>query len=185
MAEQLLGKGDYFEAHMPEVDILPNIEKVFAEARKAAAAESETGRDPRRVVVVTPGRMLMLQPCPPPGTMAKSAVKQIEKVAPPKVKRKIAVIGYTELRAITSDVAKAIPFFELLSGLAYIGHSVWVFEGHRSALAEGCKVADLLIVDSAMVPHLAADWQAAACSGKPTLQIYVHDRATKALRRAI
>lgn len=184
MAEQQPGHGDLFEPRMPEVDTPPNIENVFAEARKAAYGANATERDPRQVVVVTPGRMLMLQPCPPPGSMPKSAVSQIEKLASPKVKRKIAVIGYTELRAVTSDLGRAIPFFGLLSGMAYIGHSVWVFEGHQSALAAGCHDADLLIVDSAMVPHLAPDWQKMASAEKPALQIYVHDRATHGLRRA-
>jgi hypothetical protein len=184
MAEQQSGQGDLFEPRMPEVDTPPNIENVFAEARKAALGESASERDPRQVVVVTPGRMLMLQPCPPPGSMPKAAVSQIERLASPKVKRKIAVIGYTELRAVTSDVGKAIPFFGLLSGMAYIGHSVWVFEGHPSALAAGCKEADLLIVDSAMVPHLASDWRQVASAQKPAPQIYLHDRATHALRRA-
>lgn len=184
MAEQQSGQGDLFAPRMPEVDPQPNIESVFAEARKAAYGENATERDPRHVVVVTPGRMLMLQPCPPPGSMPKSEVNQMEKMASPKVKRKVAVIGYTELRAVTSDLGRAIPFFGLLSGLAYIGHSVWIFEGHQSALAAGCKEADLLIVDSAMVPHLIADWQKVAAAEKPALQIYVHDRATHALRRA-
>lgn len=184
MAEQQSGQGDLFEPRMPEVDTPPNIEDVFAEARKAAFGDNAGERDPRRVVLVTPGRMLMLQPCPPPGSMPRSEVSQIEKMASPKVKRKIAVIGYTELRAVTSDLARAIPFFGLLSGMAYVGHSVWVFEGHPSALAAGCKEADLLIVDSAMVPHLTPDWQKVASAAKPALQIYVHDRATYALRRA-
>ena len=184
MAEQQSGQRDLFEPRMPDVDTPANIEDIFAEARKAACRESATEREPRQVVVVTPGRMLMLQPCASPGTMPKNEVSQIEKMASSKVKRKIAVIGYTELRAVTSDLARAIPFFGLLSGMAYVGHSVWVFEGHQSALAAGCRDADLLIVDSAMVPHLAPDWQKVASTQKPSLQIYVHDRATRGLRRA-
>lgn len=178
------GEGNLFEPRMPEVDVRPDIEKVFDEARKAAAADHTQGRVvSRQVVLVTPGRMLMMQPCPPAGSMPAAAVRQIEKLAPPKVKRKIAVIGYTELRALTTDLGKTVPFFGLLSGLAYIGHSVWVFEGHSSAIAAGCKEADLLIVDGAMVPHLAEDWKAAATAAKPGIQIYLHDRATHSLRR--
>jgi hypothetical protein len=67
--------------------------------------------------------------------------------------------------------------------MAYIGHSVWIFEGHPSALAAGCKGADLLIVDDAMVPHLAPDWQLVASSESPKLQIYLHDRATHSLKK--
>ena len=168
---------------MPQVDQPPDIGKVFDQARKAAG-ESISERDSsRQVVLVTPGRMLMLKPCPPPGSMPQTVVGQIEKLISPKVKRKIAVIGYTELKALTADLGKAIPFFGMLSGMAYIGHSVWIFEGHPSALAAGCRGADLLIVDGAMIPHLAPDWQIVASSETPKIQIYLHDRATHALKK--
>jgi hypothetical protein len=116
--------------------------------------------------------------------MPAQVVSQIERLISPKIKRKIAVIGYTDLTAVTTNVAKAIPFFGMLSGMAYIGHAVWVFEGHSSALAAGCKDADLVIVDSAMVPHLAPGWQSLARTEAPARQIYIHDRATHALRKA-
>jgi hypothetical protein len=181
MPEQV--PGNLFEARMPEVDQPPDIAKVFDKARQAAVGENPGPGSARNVVLVTPGRMLMLQPCPPPGSMPQSAVEQIERLAPSTRKRKIAVIAYTELRAVTGDLAKAIPFFGMLSGMAYIGHAVWIFEGHASALAEGSKDADILIADGAMVPHLAADWPKLARSQAPSLLIYVHDRATHSLRK--
>jgi hypothetical protein len=177
MANTESGNGGIFTPRMPEVDEHRNIEKVFQEARKAAAGD-------RQVVLITPGRMLMLQPCPPAGSMPAQVVSQIEKLISPKIKRKIAVIAYTELKALTTNLAKAIPFFGMLSGMAYIGHAVWVFEGHSSALAAGCKDADLVIVDSAMVSHLAPDWQSFARTEAPGRQIYIHDRATQGLRKA-
>ena len=177
MANTESGNGDILTPRMPEIDERRDIEKVFQEARKAAAGD-------RQVVLVTPGRMLMLQPCPRAGSMPAQVVSQIERLISPKIKRKIAVIGYTELTAVTTNVAKAIPFFGMLSGIAYIGHAVWVFEGHSSALAAGCKDADLVIVDSAMVPHLAANWQSLARTDVAARQIYIHDRATHALRKA-
>ncbi len=39
-----------------------------------------------------------------------------------------------------------------------IGHAVVLFEGHPSALAEVCRAADLLVVDSEMIPFLQTDW---------------------------
>jgi hypothetical protein len=184
MADQPSGDGNIFEPRMPEVDVRPGIDRVFDQARKSAASESAPeSAGCRQVVLVTPGRMLMLQPCPSPDSMPKEVVTQIEKLVSPKVKRRIAVIGYTELSAIKTGLAKAIPFFGMLVGMAYIGHSVWIFEGHSSALAAGCKDADVLIVDSAMVPHLAPDWQSVASSSAPSIQIYVHDRATHGLKK--
>jgi hypothetical protein len=175
---------DLFEPRMPEVDLPKDIHRVFNQARTSAAAEHAPGKDhSRQVVLVTPGRMLMLQPCPAPGSMPQNMVSQIEQLVSPKVKRKIAVIAYTELPAITKGLSQAIPFFGMLVGMAYIGHSVWVFEGHATALAAGCKDADVLIVDSGMVPHLAVDWRTLAASQAPKVQIYVHDRTNHSLRK--
>ena len=175
---------DLFEPHMPEVDQPKDIHRVFDQARKSAAGEHAPGKDhSRQVVLVTPGRMLMLQPCPPPGSMPQDMVSQVERLVSPKVKRKIAVIAYTELQAITKGLSQAIPFFGMLVGMAYIGHSVWIFEGHATALAAGCEGADVLIVDSGMVPHLAAEWQTLAASGAPAIQIYIHDRTNHSLRK--
>jgi hypothetical protein len=177
MANTEPGNDDIFTPRMPEVDEHRDMEKVFQAALKAASGV-------RQVVLVTPGRMLMLKPCPPAGSMPANVVSQIEKLISPKVKRKIAVIAYTELKALTTNLAKAIPFFGMLSGVAYIGHAVWVFEGHSSALTAGCKDADLVIVDGEMVPHLAPDWRSFARTGAPGRQIYIHDRATHGLRKA-
>ena len=170
---------------MPEVDELPNVEELFEKARKAAAGEGEQALEQpgQHVVVVTPGRMLMFQACPPPGSMSHSQVASIQQMISPKVKRKVAAIAYTEQSAVTSDLSKAIPFLGFLLGFAYIGHAVWVFEGHPSALAAGCRDADVLIVDGSMVPHLQKDWMAIASSVMRTPEIYVHDRATYSLRK--
>jgi hypothetical protein len=46
----------------------------------------------------------------------------------------------------------------LLIGLGYAGHHVWIFEGHASALAAGLEHAEILIVDSGMIPSLQSDW---------------------------
>ena len=104
MREQPTEGGDIFAPRMTEVDVRPDVEKIFNQARKAAAGESDVDGKSRQVVVVTPGRMLMLQPCPPPGSMPASMVGQIEKLISPKVKRKIAVIAYTELKAVSDHL---------------------------------------------------------------------------------
>jgi hypothetical protein len=174
---------DLFEPRMPEVDLSSDIHRVFAQARQAAASQGSAGDPSRQVVLVTPGRTLMLQPCPAPGTMPANIVTQIERLISPKVKRKIAVIAYTELKAITMGLANAIPFFGMLVGMTYIGHSVWIFEGHTSALAAGCNEADVLIVDSGMVPNLTAEWKELAMSEAPKLEIYIHDRTKHSLRK--
>ena len=172
---------------MPEVDEVANIEEVFERARRVADGETEQppGNPPgRQVVVVTPGRMLMLQACPPPGSMPRDQVAAMEQLISPTVRRKVAAIAYTEVGALTSDISSAIPFLGMLLGLAYIGHLVWVFEGHPSALAAGCRDADLVIVDGGMVPYLQDGWEGVASSGMKNREIYVHDRSTFSLRKA-
>ena len=159
---------------MPEVDQVPDIEAVFAKARRDAV---------HQVVIITPGRMLMSRPCPPPGSMPPDKVTSFEQMMPSKVKRHVAAIAFTELRALTRDASKAIPFLGLLLGLAYIGHAVWVFEGHPSALPAGCRDADVLIADGAMVPALQKDWVSVASGVMKRPEVYVHDRATYSLRK--
>jgi len=176
-----------YEPRMPEVDEPSTLAAVFDQARSTASngAPQPSGIAGRCVVVVTPGRLLMLRPCPAPGSMPKSQVTAIEKVIPPERKRRIAAIGYTELAAVQANIAKAIPFMGMLLGFAYIGHAVWVFEGHASALRDGCRDADVLLVDGGMLPCLAPDWQAVASGAMHRPEIYIHDRKTFRLSRAL
>jgi hypothetical protein len=159
---------------MPDVEEPPDIEEVFASAR---------GQSRQQVVIVTPGRIFMFQPCPASGAMSADKVASIEQMMPSKVKRNVAAIAFTELGGLVADASKAIPFLGILLGFAYIGHAVWVFEGHPSALAAGCRDAEVLIVDGAMVPYLQSDWVAVASSVMKRPEIYVHDRATYSLRK--
>ena len=168
---------------MLKVDFPPRIEASFERARQAAANAMPGKANHRCVAVVTPGRMVMLHPCAAPGTMAPTAVALVEKIFSSQTKRQVAVIAYTELAALRADLMKTIPFFGLLTGLAYIGHAVWVFEGHSSALAAGCREAELLIVDGHMMPFLVGDWLVTASKVMRRPLVFAHDRATFSLRR--
>jgi len=172
---------------MPEVDQPPNLALVFDKARSIAAAGTpgSDGAARRGVVVVTPGRLLLLQPCPPPGAMREERVAAIRKLIPPEPRRNIAAVSYTELAAVKKDIAQAIPFIGMLLGIAYIGHAVWVFEGHATALGHGCRGADVLLVDGGMVSCLPPDWHAAAAGVMQRPEIYVHDRKTFSLSRPV
>ena len=185
MFEKLFGRKNA-EVRMPEVDVLPGMDALFDKARQAARGEGEMppGAHGRHVIIVTPGRMMKFQPCPPPGSMADASVQNVERMMPSAVKRNVAAIAFTELEALQKDAGRAIPFLGFLLGFAYIGHTVWVFEGHPSALAAGCSEADVLLVDGAMVPHLQEDWRAVAGKAMRHPEIYVHDRATYSLKKA-
>lgn len=179
-------EADLFAPRMPEVDFPVHLEEVFAKARRVGSGElappNSTGR---HLAIVTPGRMVMMHPCPAPGTMSPTAVESVEKILSSENKRKVAVIAFTELEALRADLKKAIPFFGLLTGLAYIGHSVWVFEGHSSALAGGCREADVLIVDEMMIPFLASDWVRTVSKVMPRPSIYKHERSSFSLKNVL
>jgi len=171
-----------FTPRMPEVDVPPDLEARFARARRIASGdEAVPGRSgllqgQRHLVIVTPGRMCMLHQCPRPGSIQPSAVATIEQIAPSSKPLSIAVIAFTELRALRESLAKAIPFAGYLLGLAYVGHHVVVFEGHPSALRAGCRDADVLIVDEAMIPALPRDWLSVAWSVMRAPQALVFSR---------
>jgi hypothetical protein len=180
------GRTDIYKPHMPEVDVRGNIEDIFAEARRAARGETRppgAGPDDRFYLVVTPGRMVMYKPCPPAGSMSSGQVASIEKMLPSTAKRNIAVIANTELQAVMKEISRAVPFVGMLMGFAYLGHAVWIFEGHPDALAAGCREAELLIVDGGMLPFLSQDWLQVVQPVMRHPEIYIHDRATFKLNR--
>jgi hypothetical protein len=180
------GGDDPLAPRMPEVELSADVEDVFRSAREVAATgrlPGSTAAPARYVVHVTPGRLVKLIPCPAPGTMPAQQVDGIAKLLPPDPPRRIAVIAYAPAEPDVAKTAKAIPFLGMLLGMAYLGHAVWIFEGHPSALAAGCREAQVLMVDGAMLPHLPPDWQTVAKAAAPRASIYVHDRDTFALRR--
>jgi hypothetical protein len=129
---------DIFEPHMPAVDVLSNMDAVFAKAREQSAAG-------RQVVVVPPGRILMSAPGPAPGNpLLKKAAEHAKSVLHSNPPLNISVVAYTKLEALLQDkvnptrsVNICIPFFGHLISFAYAGHTLVVFEGHRSAFEAG------------------------------------------------
>jgi hypothetical protein len=169
-----------YDARMPDIDAVPNVEQVFTDARKMTAGK------PAALIVIRPNREFAVFPAP--DHPLESAVAKVERLVSPAVRRNIAVIAYTGFgeetfsSTSTADANKAIPFIGMLLGLSYIGHSVWIFEGHSSAIAAGCRDADLLIVDSAMLPFLEKGWENEAAKVMRNANILIHDRASYQLR---
>lgn len=148
-----------FSPRMPEVDIRPDLGAIFERARQAAdePSEDEQGFYRRQVIIVSPGRLLIGKECPLPAELGREEVEKLSGLLPPNPAKNIAVIAYTALDALKKDLLQAIPFFGYLLGFAAIGHKVWVFEGHTSAIRAGCRDADLLLVDAGMLPFLEED----------------------------
>jgi hypothetical protein len=94
----------------------------------------------------------------------------------------VAVIADTRVSGSLAEINKTIPFVGILVGLAYIGHCVIVFDGQLSRIAQGCRDADVLIVDGALLPYLHHDWHTTARQVMRTPGIYVHDRNSYTLR---
>ena len=157
-----------FKPHIPEVDLRPDINEIFDRAREAAdaSAQDEDGLYHRQVIIVTPGRLLIGKECPLPAELSNDEINKLSNLIPFNPPRNIAVIAYTYLEALKEDILKAIPFFGYLMGFSTIGHKVWIFEGHPSALAAACRDADILIVDGGMIPYLEenSDWRVEAVS---------------------
>ncbi|HJQ32811.1 MAG TPA: hypothetical protein VJ866_11555 [Pyrinomonadaceae bacterium] len=174
---------DIFEPHMPGVELLSDMDELFRTAR----AQLEGGEVPfeggvkgqRAVAVVTPGRLIMFQPCPPPGSVRGEPVENSKKLMPPDPPLKITAVSYTFLEAFMQDEAKTkcIPFLGFLLSFAYIGHNVVVFEGHPTAFESGVRDADVLFIDSGMLPFIQEDWfEAARRVMRPGAKFFIHKR---------
>ncbi len=167
------------EARMPEVDLTRRADAVFEVARKAAG----TGDGQRSIVLVTPQRIPMLYPCPTPETVPPGELAAAERLVPAAVPRNIVAIAFNDLEAANQEIRGAIPFFDLLRSLGFLGHTVWIFEGHVSAMQAGCQEADLLIVDDGMVPYLPGNWRSVASRSMRGAEVYIFERKTGTLRR--
>ncbi len=178
-----MNNNDIYIPHMPEVYARDDIEDVFKRARAAAAepTQDEEGIYRRQMIIVTPGRLLIGKECPLAGELPSENLAVLEKLIPRKPILQICVITYTLLEALKEDMRRAIPFVDYLLGFAALGHSVWVFEGHTSALAAGCRDADLLLVDSGMLPSLEvnANWRQIALSNMKGQEIKLISREDK------
>jgi len=153
-----------FDPSMPEVDVRPELDTIFTRAREFANQThvDAEGVDHRQVIIVSPGRLLIAKDSPLASEIPAEQLDVLNNLLPPKPHVNIAVITYTYLDALKENILSAIPFFGFLLGFAALGHTVWVFEGHPTALSAGCRDADLLLVDSGMLPALEAvnpDWR--------------------------
>ena len=174
-----------FEMRMPQVDLSRDAEAVFDAARRAASGESvrPDAPDRRQIVLVTPARVAMLQSCPAPGSLSAADLAAAEGIAPSGVPKNIAAVAYNDLDALHDEAKRAIPFFDLLRQLGYLGHAVWIFEGHVSAMGPGCRDADVLIVDDGMMPYMPGNWRSVASGAMRGSAVFVYERKSGALRQ--
>ncbi|HYL77377.1 MAG TPA: hypothetical protein VEU96_24400 [Bryobacteraceae bacterium] len=161
----------------------------FEAARRLA---SDPGA--RYVVLVRPNRTLLCIACPPAGSMPADQIEKMGQILPGDARRNVVVMASTEFvcgedaegaaRSSSELIAagKAIPFFGMLNGLAYIGHSVWVFDGQATAVSAGCKDADLLLIDSILASKLTTKTVADAAAVMRNANVLIHDRSSFGLK---
>ena len=135
------------------------IEGIFVKARAMAAGSSLDPSASRQVVIVSPEGKLIVQPAPRPGSASEAQVASSRSLIAPEPRRTVAVIADTNVSGSMEKVNETIPFIGLLTGLAYIGHCVVVFDGQLSMVADGCRDSDVLIIDDAVLPRLQDEWQ--------------------------
>jgi len=112
---------------------------------------------------------------------------------PSDLPRNVAVISNTGLFTAAkgkppelAHVANAVPFLGYLISFSYSGHRVWIFEGHPSALAAGLEHAEVLLLDSGMLPFLQQDWMAVAQRVMdPPRRVLIYTRERPAIQRAV
>src|SRR5450755_43267 len=179
-----------FQPRMPSVDRTHDQERVFAmawrQAREPVSPRSRLAAGQRCVAIVTPGRLIHLVPAPPPGSVSPQQSASVSRLFPADRPLSISVIAYNHVDALLQDQSQCIPFLGMLVGLSYAGHNVIVFEGHADALEAGLRKADALIIDSAMLPHLPANWMEVAVRVmSPARRTLVHNRQGFALQAVI
>ena len=176
---------DIFQPHLMGVELFDDMDELFLEARQLAAGQHPDTGEPvldqakRGVATVTPGRLIVLDPCPDSNTVPEDELLPMLAMLPSKSPLNISVISYTNIEAFTTDMTKAIPFRGYLLAWATAGHNVIVFEGHPSAFESGVRNADVLLMDSGMLPFVQFNWvEAAQRVMQPEGKIFLHDRQT-------
>jgi hypothetical protein len=152
--------------------------RAFALARGAG---NDGPPSENRVAVIKPAGELMFLTAPRPDH-SEMLVAEACRLIPREPRRTIVAIADTAISGPIEEINKTIPFIGILGGLASIGHCVIVFDGQLNRIEQGCRDADVLIVDSAVLPRLHHDWYTKARSAMRKAEIYVHDRSTFALR---
>jgi len=173
---------DIFQPHLMGVELFEDMDEVFLEARQLAAGQHpdpELDQAKRGVATVTPGRLIMLDPCPDRVSVPEDELNSMVTMLPSKSPLNITAVSYTNIEALTTDMSKAIPFRGYLLAWATAGHNVIVFEGNPSAFESGVRDADVLLMDSGMLPFVQFNWvEAAQRVMRPEGQIFLHDRKT-------
>ncbi|HEV3200025.1 MAG TPA: hypothetical protein VGZ73_19105 [Bryobacteraceae bacterium] len=181
-----------FAPRMPEVDESADIAQVFTQQRWSITQyltnkPAPPGQRLCIIGIVPPNRKLehslMAMPLPDPAPEGFEA--RARQALPGARSLNITAISYTGEKRGPDD-HRQLPFLSALGQFAYIGHSVVIFEGHPSGFVASLRGADVLIVDSGMLPFLQPDWfEVAQSVFRDKGRVRVFDRETAQLRPAV
>ena len=155
----------------------PGVETLFAKVRRHT-------KDSRAITVVRPDQMVYVMPAPPAGSINPQTTAGIKSLVPSDEPRNIAAVlapgvlaGDPAKPPKVAELSRQVPFYGLLIGLAYVGHTVWVFEAIPSMLNAGCEDADVLVVDSNALAGLPRGWGVDAAGVMRNANILAYDRS--------
>jgi hypothetical protein len=156
---------------------LPGAEHFFAKVRRRAAGQ-------RGVSLIGRDRTHFILPAPKPGAVTPQMQAAVTAIIPSEQPRNIAAIAPQGTLAGSAgrppslrEAGRQIPFFGLLIGLGYTGHTVWIFEALPKMFPAGCEEADVLIVDSDAIAHLPQGWLEDAGAIMRNANILIYDRS--------
>ena len=139
---------------MPDVNPGPDVAELFAKVRTKLSWNPAKGC----VGIVSPDRTVSLLGLLPSVEMPQKLIEQNKAYIPHTRPLNITAVSFTGFVAPKPDDLKRLPFVAGILPFAYIGHSIVVFEGHESGFKAALQGADVLIVDSGMLPFLRSDW---------------------------
>lgn len=160
------------------IDMQSNVEGAFVAVRKFA-------RGQRGVVIMRSNGGPAVMPAPPPTPQLQQMASKLAAIIPADRQRTIAVLADTSFAARPNvsplEANQAIPFFGMLIGFAFLGHAVMVIQAAPALLEAGCREADFLLLDSAIVEKLPPDFVQRASAVMRNANIAIHNRQTHQL----
>jgi hypothetical protein len=159
-------------AATPQPAVRPNLDAALPTVRPLSAAALEacvilarklaTSTKPQRPVVITSERDVWLLEWPQEARLTPTVLAELRELVPPGRPWYVAAIGSTAPQALRPGSRLALPMLDWLHGLAQLGHTVVLFEGHASLLERVLRGADLLLVEKALEEALPFQWSATA-----------------------
>jgi len=155
-------RSDTYDPRMPDVDGQVDIAELFARVRATLSC------DPPRelecfqpgVAIVSPDRSVSVLRLPASTRIPQRVLDNNRIGIPYTNPLNITAVSFTGVCApkLADVIRNRMVFLAGILPFAHNGHRIVVFEGHESGFEAALKDADVLIIDSAMLPLLQSNW---------------------------